>query len=237
MLELVCRETKTLGTAELVEQRLRVVGAVVVADAGCVTSDDEVRATVVAANLPVVDGFARSRVAHRTREDPKHHTIRRVVPVEQYPVALHADLEGNVIALGHAGERMQQQAVDLLERDFGQVLVCAMHGVARLKAHHGRPSALIEHCARLGGCRGNVTLGLRGDAHRPGDNRRSLREQRGDTGMRLVRGSVHLACLGFEVAIEDFRHCQRAEQMTAVVAKRDDGTFLQRARRAHRPAA
>jgi hypothetical protein len=69
---------------------------------------------------------------------------------------------------------------------------------------------------------------LRGDAHRPGKDRGPLCEQCGDTGMRLVRGPVHLACLGFEVAIEDFRHCQCAEQMTAFVAKRNDRTLLQR---------
>ncbi len=157
VLELVRREAETFGAAELVEERLRVVGAVVVADPGRVPTDDEVRAAVVPAYLAVVDGLARSCVAHRAREDSEHHAIRRVVAVEQHPVALHPDLEGHVIALGHAGEGMQQQSVDLLERDLGQVLVSAVHRVACLESHHRRPAAVGERRARLGRRGGHIS--------------------------------------------------------------------------------
>jgi len=53
---------------ELVEDQLRVVGAVVVADAGVVAADDEVRAAVVLAADRVPDRLARPGVAHRGRE-------------------------------------------------------------------------------------------------------------------------------------------------------------------------
>src|SRR5438552_1681517 len=50
---------------ELVEDQLRVVGAVVVADAGMVAADDEVRAAVVLAAERVPDRLARAGIAHR----------------------------------------------------------------------------------------------------------------------------------------------------------------------------
>src|SRR5215210_4531960 len=53
---------------EVAEDQLRVVRAVVVADAGVVATDDEVRAAVVLAADRVPDGLARPRVAHRRRE-------------------------------------------------------------------------------------------------------------------------------------------------------------------------
>ena len=56
-----------LAGLELVEDVLRVVGAVVVADAGVVAADDEVRAAVVPAHERVEDRLARAGVAHRGR--------------------------------------------------------------------------------------------------------------------------------------------------------------------------
>jgi hypothetical protein len=53
---------------DLVEDLLRVVGAVVVAHARVVAPDDEVRAAVVLPHDCVVDRLARAGVAHRGRE-------------------------------------------------------------------------------------------------------------------------------------------------------------------------
>ena len=64
---------------ELVEDLLRVVGAVVVADAGVVAADDEVRAAVVLAHDRVEDRLARAGVAHRRRVDGQQRAVRRVV--------------------------------------------------------------------------------------------------------------------------------------------------------------
>src|SRR5207247_394092 len=57
---------------ELVEDQLRVVAAVVVADAGVVTPDDAVRAAVVLAADRMPDGLARAmdRVARQEADDP-----------------------------------------------------------------------------------------------------------------------------------------------------------------------
>ena len=125
---------------------------------------------------------------------------------------------------------MEQQPVDLLERDLGEVLVGTMHGVASLESHDGGPSAVGERRTCLGRRRWDVTGGLRGNANRAGDNGRSLREQGRDAGVGLVGGPVHLARLGLEVAIVDLGHGERPEQVTAVIAQRDDRALLERTR-------
>ena len=70
---------------ELVEDQLRVVGAVVAADAGVVAADDEVRAAVVLAADRVPDRLARAGVAHRRREGGDEHAVGRVVVVDAAP--------------------------------------------------------------------------------------------------------------------------------------------------------
>ncbi len=125
---------------------------------------------------------------------------------------------------------MKQQAVNLLERDLGQIFVRAMHGVTRLESHHCRPAAIGERRACFGRRRRNVASRLRCDANRAGDDGGSLREQCGDTGMRLVGGPVHLTCLSFEIAIEDLCYGERSEEMTALVAQGDDSALMQRTR-------
>src|SRR5262249_55035532 len=59
------RRDLQLFRRELTEYQLRVVGAVVIAHAGMVAADDEVRTTVVLPNGGVENGFARPGVPHR----------------------------------------------------------------------------------------------------------------------------------------------------------------------------
>src|SRR5581483_9095053 len=73
---------------ELVEDQLRVVGAVVAADAGVVAADDEVRAAVVLAADRVPDRLARAGVAHGGRERGDDDAIGGVVVVDEDAVAL-----------------------------------------------------------------------------------------------------------------------------------------------------
>src|SRR5437763_13907833 len=75
---------------ELVEDQLRVVGAVVVADTGVVAADDEVRTAVVLAADRVPDRLARPRVAHGGRERREDDAALRVVVLEQDAIALDA---------------------------------------------------------------------------------------------------------------------------------------------------
>ena len=129
---------------ELVEDQLRVVRAVVVADARVVAADDEVRAAVVLAADRVPDRLARARVAHRGRERGDEHAVGRVVAVDEHAVALDARRGRHVVRLRVADERVDQQPVDGLERDLRQVLVRSVDRVARLEADDALPAALGE---------------------------------------------------------------------------------------------
>src|SRR5690606_24092215 len=62
---------------ELLEDELRVVRAVVVADAGMVAPDDEVRAAVVLAGNGVEDRLARARLTDRRGEGAKPEALSR----------------------------------------------------------------------------------------------------------------------------------------------------------------
>ncbi len=73
--------------ARTVEDQVRVVRAVVAADAGVVAADDEVRAAVVLAADRMPHRLAGPGVAHRSREGREHGAVGRVVVLEQHLVA------------------------------------------------------------------------------------------------------------------------------------------------------
>ena len=123
---------------------LGLVRAVVRADAGVVAAHDEVGAAVVLAADRVPHRLARAAVAHRGREGREQHAVLRVVAVEQRAVAVDAHRGRDVVALRLADQRVDQQAVDDLERGLGDVLVRPVDRVAGLEAGHAAPAALGE---------------------------------------------------------------------------------------------
>ena len=167
---------------ELVEDQLRVVGAVVVADPRVVAADDEVRAAVVLAADRVPDRLARAGVAHRGREGRDEHAVGGVVVLDQHAVALDARRGRDVVALRVADERVDQEAVDGLERALGQVLVRAVDRVAGLEADHALPPALGErrHASRPGPWRAP------GRPARPARRRSRARRDRAASGRRAA---------------------------------------------------
>src|SRR5437667_136536 len=68
-----------LARLELLEDLLRVVGSVPVANAGVVAPDDEVGASVVRAHECVKNCLARPGVAHGGGVDPKQYALGRLV--------------------------------------------------------------------------------------------------------------------------------------------------------------
>src|ERR1700730_13962779 len=64
------------------EDLLRVVGAVVGADAGVIAPDNEMGAAVVAPDDGMEDRLARATVAHVRRHHGEHRTILRIVEFE-----------------------------------------------------------------------------------------------------------------------------------------------------------
>ena len=81
---------------------------------------------------------------------------RRVVLLEQDLVAAHPDVGGDVVGLGGADERVQEQAVHDLQRALLDVLVRAVDRVAGLEPDHALPAPLGERGPGLG--RGQAVL-------------------------------------------------------------------------------
>ncbi len=93
---------------ELVKDFLRVVRAIVIADAGVIAPDDDVRASVILAADRVKDRFARTRIAHRRGEYAEHHAVGRIVIAQEFLVRLHSHIRRNVVGFRFADEWMQE---------------------------------------------------------------------------------------------------------------------------------
>ncbi len=133
----------------LVEDVVRVERAVVAADAGVVAADDQVRAAVVLAEQRVQQGLARPRVAHVQRIAGLDDGRRHEVVLGQRRDRAGAHVGRDVTGLERAQQRVHQHAVADLDRDLGQVLVRAVHRVARLERGDARPAQRREQRPRL----------------------------------------------------------------------------------------
>src|SRR5215210_81361 len=129
-----------LVDVDFVEDLLRVIGPVVVADAGVVPADDEVGAAVVAACDRVQDGLPRPGVVHLGGEDSEDDPVLRVVVLHQDLVAAHPHVGGDVAGLGLADQRVDEEAVGDLEGALGQVLVRSVDRVAGLEGDDALPA-------------------------------------------------------------------------------------------------
>ena len=69
--------------------------------------------------------------------------------LEQDLVAAHARGGGDVVALGLADQRVDDQPVGDLERAAQQVLVRAVDGVAGLEGHGAPPARVRDELAKL----------------------------------------------------------------------------------------
>ena len=118
-----------LGIVRAVER----LAALVLAGAGVVAADDEVRAAVVLADDGVPDGFARAAHSHREREEREHGRVLRVVRHERL-VAADARVVVDVARLGHADDRVDEQVGAFFLRGAERELVVgAVHRVAGLE--------------------------------------------------------------------------------------------------------
>ena len=129
-----------LGIVRAVER----LAALVLAGAGVVAADDEVRAAVVLADDGVPDRFARAAHSHREREQREHGRVLRIVR-HQRLVAADARVVVDVARLGHADDRVDEQVRAFFLRGAErELVVCAVHRVAGLEGDDLRPAALAE---------------------------------------------------------------------------------------------
>ena len=132
----------------LAEQFLGLVRAVerlavaVIARAGVIAADDEVRAAVVLADDGVPQRFARPAHAHgQVQQAQRAWSAPGTAPA--LLVAAHAGEVVDVAGLGHAHHRVNQQIGLYFARGAeGQFLVGAVHGVTGLEGHHLAPAQL-----------------------------------------------------------------------------------------------
>ena len=215
------------GDAELLggergDQLLRLVGAVVGADAGVVPPDDEVGAAVVLAHQRMQHRLPRSGVAHRRHQRGQHHPLGREVGQHRL-VGAQPHLDRHVTLLGRADQGVQEQPVAHLEGALEQVLVGAVDRVAGLERGDPAPATLGEGRPRLG--RGQ-RVGARRPAgrshHRPdrsGDRPGRAAQHPGNPRVGRVVGAVDELGLAFAVALEDLGDFEHAGQAALRLAQ------------------
>ena len=116
----------------------------VLAGTGVVAPDDEVRAAVVLADDRVPERLARAAHAHRERQQRRARSSAPGMP-QQMLVAAHAREVVDVAGLRHADDGLHQQVrLDVLRRAEGELLVRAVHRVARLERDDLAPAELLE---------------------------------------------------------------------------------------------
>ena len=141
--------------AELRDQLLRIVGTVevlalaILARAGVVAADDEVRTAVILADDGVPERLARAAHAHGQRQQAEHGGVGRVA-LQQLLVAAHAGEVVDVAGLGQAHHRLDQQVcIGDAGGAVGQLLVGTVHRVAGLEGDHALPVVAGEVLAQL----------------------------------------------------------------------------------------
>src|SRR5262245_17641563 len=209
---------------ELVEDELRVVCAVVVADARVVAADDEVGAAEVLAADRVPDRLARAGVTHRGGERGDDHAVGWVVVLDEDAVALDAGRGRHVVGLRLADQRVDEQPVDGLERALRQVLMRAVDRVARLEADDAAPASLLERLAGVRRVEGELRerwLGTVEDRDLAGEVEGVLRVEAGDSGMRLVGRAEAALGLALLVVLEGLLDVEDRQRAPVCVDERD----------------
>src|SRR6187551_1972026 len=204
-----------LDDVDLLEDLLRVVGAVVVTGTGVIAADDEVQ-----------DRLARAGIVHLRRLHPQHHPILRVVLLHQHLVAAHPHVSGDIAGLGLADQRVDEEAVAGLQRSLGQVLVGAMDRVAGLESDDLLPAARLEVGLVLGRRlvaphEGILVIWQRVDLDRAADTAAALLVNRGDPGVGLVGGAVDPLCLTLGIALPDLLDLDPPQRLAFVARQRD----------------
>ena len=93
--------------------------------------------------------LARAGVAHLDRVAGLDGDVRLEVVVDHGLDGARSDLGGNVARLELAEHLVDEDAIRHLRRDLGEMLVAAMHGVARLEGGDLRPAPPFELGARF----------------------------------------------------------------------------------------
>jgi hypothetical protein len=136
----------------LVEDAMDGVCVVVTSDTGMVMADDEMGTAEVLSDDCVENRFSRPGVAHPGGVGGQEQSVREAIIGQERFIAVHAHVGGNVIILGLAHQRVQEQTVRAFPGHVVEALMSAVDRVAGLETDHGPPAA-------LGDCRPNSAGG------------------------------------------------------------------------------
>src|SRR5262245_47169684 len=118
---------------QLVEDVMRIEGTVVIADAGVVAPDDQMRAAEILANEGMKQRFARARIAHFDRIARLNDRLGAEIIVDHRLDRSGANLGWNVAGFQLPEYLMDENTVGHLQRDFHQMLVAAVHRISGLE--------------------------------------------------------------------------------------------------------
>src|SRR5580700_1539886 len=123
---------------------------------------------------------------------------------------------------------MKQQPIDDLERAFLNVLVSAVHWVARLKTDDRVPTAAFEFGTRLDRRETHRIVSRRKHPNRAADQNVFALEERGDARMFFVFGAVNFSSLAQLVVLEYVFDLDDAAKLALAVIERRPATYAGR---------
>ena len=145
--------------------------------------------------------------------------------LQQRFVAAHAHVGGNVVGLGAADERMDQQSVDAFERHLGNVFVRAMDRVTRLEGDDRLPAAIGERSPRFGrrlAIFGEVVVRhVRDERDRAAEINRPLGAHRGHARVLILGGGEYALRFLFLIGPVLARDRHRRDDVAVGMRERD----------------
>ena len=147
----------------LVEDGLRIEGAVVIANAGVIAADDKVAGAHVLPEVGVQHRFPRPGVEHVETVAGYDRAVFRKVEFHHGANRVVAHLCRNVARLQFAQQHVDDESVAIqpLHRHVAQLFVGQVHRVAGLEGDHAFPAALLDFVSDLHrGAEGVGEIGL-----------------------------------------------------------------------------
>ena len=115
-----------------------------------IAADNEMGASVVAADNRVQQNLLRPRQPHRQGQQAQHHAPLLEIVVHERPVTPHPRVMVNVARLGHSHNRVDQEpAPDLPGRSLGELFMRSVQRVPRLERDNLAPAQRLEVLPQL----------------------------------------------------------------------------------------
>src|SRR5437588_5510667 len=146
-------------------------------------------------------------------------------------VTMHSNLRRNIVGLGFAHKRVQQQSVNGFKRALDYVLVSAMNRVASLKRNHSAPALSLESLASFFRiepiARKRRIARTIQQTYWSAQQPIALIEKRANSGMCGISCQIDSFCLTLLVVTKLLSQMEHAKQMIVVRVERNVRTFVE----------